>query len=182
MAAQDPALLTRLRRQGFGSVPPQEGLHILASLLSLSSAPQTMASARFTAQPAPAIVASPLLWPELLRASAGARAKDGFYAELAPQLPANVRDSAGSAAAIMGPSSVTVSSRPMLLSDSQQQGSGHQQQPSEDVTAAVQAIVRQVLGAEVAPDQGLMEVRLPRKSLRRWQITASMVVMTLSKW
>ena len=177
MAAQDPALLARLRRQGFGAVPLQEGLHVLASLLSLSSVPQALPNASSAAQPAPALVASPLLWPELLRASAGARAKDGFYAEFAPQLLAPEHHPARGAAAITGPSGDTASSQAALLSDSQRQAGGHQQQAkSQDVMAAVLAIVRQVLGAEVTPDQGLMEVRQAEEFRKRRRATACVVI------
>lgn len=178
MAAQDPALLARLRRQGFGAVSPQEGLHVLASLLSLSSAPQTLTAAWPSAQPTPALMASPLLWPELLRASTGARAKDGIYAEFAPQLAAPEQHPARGAAANTGSSGGAASSRVALLSDSQRQAGGHQQQAQpQDVMAAVLAIVRQVLGAEVAPDQGLMEVRQAEQFRKHRRATACMVIL-----
>ncbi len=106
MAARDPALLARLRRQGFATVPPQDGLSVLASLLSLrKSAPAALPThGDPAAQPAPAVVASPLLWPELLRASAASRAKDGSYAEFAPALDPPLQRAAGGAAAAINAS------------------------------------------------------------------------------
>ena len=167
MAAQDPALLARLRRQGFGAVRPSEGLAVLASLLSLSAAPQAAAAATRLVQFA--VLASPLLWPELLRASVGSRANTGFYAEFAPRLASHGQHVAPGFAAITADGSVMPAPQAALVCDSQQQeGGGRPRRPSTAVVAAVLAIVRQVLAAEVALDQGLMEVRqnlLPRAGL-----------------
>ena len=150
MAAQDPALLARLRSQGLGAVAPTEGLTILASLLRTSSA--------HTAQPALALVASPLLWPELLRASAGSRAKDSFYAEFATQ-PASSGPRAAAAGASAAVGSAAAAARAAHHASQRQDGGPLQRPLSEEVTAAVLAMVRQVVGVEVAVDQGLMEVR-----------------------
>ena len=151
MAAQDPALLARLRRQGFGAVPPHEGLRILASLLSLGAAPRTVADAGPSAQPAPALVASPLVWSDVLRAGTGRRAWDGFYEDfILQEEAAHSQQAAIGSAASVGPSSASAAP---------------QRPPSETVLAAVLAILRQVLGMEVAPDQGLMEVRLINQTI-----------------
>jgi hypothetical protein len=159
MAAQDPALLARLRRQGFGAVAPQEGLAVLASLLSSASVPQSLAAGGPRGQPTPAAIASPLSWPDVLRASSGCRSQDGLYADFmhlsAPQQQREAEEMAAQHGFRAGTALAMQSAR-----HNQRQARGPlEPPPSEVVAAAVLAIVRQVLGATVDPDRGLMEVR-----------------------
>ena len=159
MAAQDPALLARLRRQGFGAVDPQEGLAVLALHLSSASVPRPVAAGGIRFQPTPAVIASPLTWPDVLHASSGCRSQDGLYAEFMPlSAPQQQRE----AEEVTAWHRLNASTAIAMLSAPHDQRYARgplEPPPSEVVAGAVLAIVCQVLGATIEPGQGLMEVR-----------------------
>ena len=161
MAVQEPGLLARLRRQGLGAVAPHDGLAVLATLLSVTSVSQPLAASS-RPQPTPAVLASPLVWPDVLLASSGFRATAGLYAEFALLSAPTERSRAGE----ISPYHVLTSDparrarSPQTPADDQHQARSPSEPPQlEVVAAAVLAVVHQVLGASIEPDQGLMEVR-----------------------
>ena len=152
MAAQDPALLRRFQAAGLAVIKPAAGLHLLSVALA---SPASV--------PAAAVLAGSILWRRLLR---GAGAAPGIFADFAPSTnrPGLALDPAQPYQAPAGATGLPGPGMPAAAAAAAPRGPAAAKQEAAAIQAEMLALVAGVaagmLGAEVAPDQPLMEAGL----------------------